>query len=172
MKSRCRFFLTCLIASLIAVSLVSCGKIGESSNSTDEEELPDMVMTDASYTFGESGRRPVIMSASKITIYSSKADKTVLVDIKFRQEGKNNEIEMEGKCNYAVVTEKNTKAELHGDIHLFKKTDNFSINLSASGNSAFRSEYSSSVRRTFLYFPKRDRTFTLSFRSVISLFLI
>ena len=107
--------------------LASCGKVNESSGSTEEEELPDMIMTDASYTFGESGRRPVIMSASKITIYSSKADKTVLVDIKFQQEDENKEIEMEGRCNYAVVTENNSKAELHGDIHLFKKTDNFSI---------------------------------------------
>ncbi len=79
-------------------------------------------MTQATYSFGEKGRTPVVMKAEKITIFSKKTDRTELEKITFNQDD-----EMTGSCDSAVVTEKNNRAELSGNIRLYKKTDNYII---------------------------------------------
>lgn len=87
-------------------------------------------MTDATYTFGEKGRRPVVMEATCITIYSKNSDKTILENINFHQEEEHDGVvstEMSGSCDSAIVTGNNTNAALSGNIVLYKKSDNFTI---------------------------------------------
>ncbi len=79
-----------VVASALLATLASCRRVRPDKDGT-EDTLPDMVLTDATYTFGESGRTPVIMYASKITIYSKEEDRTALVGIRFEQLPKNAE---------------------------------------------------------------------------------
>lgn len=111
--------ITCLI---LVFSLASCVKSAQTDNRANTENLPDMVMTNATYIFGEKGRSPVVMNAKKITIYNRETDKTELENINFHQED-----EMTGSCERAVVTDNNNNARLSGNISLYKKTDNFTI---------------------------------------------
>lgn len=113
----------CLFLLLICMFfLTSCVRFSQIQSTDDDKNIPDMIMTDATYVFGEKGRRPVVMKASRITIFNRKTDRTELENISFYQDD-----EMTGSCDMAVVTENNNNAQLTGNIKLYKKTDNFTI---------------------------------------------
>lgn len=125
-----QFGMAC-IALLIILTVCSCGKDYSPTEASPKIDLPDMVMEDASYTFGNQGRSPLLMKAAKISVYNKKTNKTVLENIEFVQQevGPDGVLytEMEGSCELAEVTGNNSKAVLSGNIRLYKRTDNFYI---------------------------------------------
>lgn len=104
---------------------VSCSRTGLEKAVTDEE-LPDMIMTDASYTLGKPDRTPLRMQAKTIIIYSER-NRTVLEMPVFTQKAKDSdEIELEGSCMRAESFD-NEKVTLEGNVRVLKKSDNVTI---------------------------------------------
>lgn len=104
---------------------VSCSRAGLEKAVTDEE-LPDMIMTEASYTLGRPDRTPLRMQARTITIYSER-NRTVLEEPVFTQKAKDSEeIELEGSCKRAESFD-NENVTLEGNVRVMKKSDNVTI---------------------------------------------
>ena len=107
--------MACLL--LVALLMVSCGNTSEASIPVGEQELPDMVLRNSSYTLARGSDEPMMMDAKTITIYSTGRD-TVLEDVSFRQNP-----DLSGSCKSAVVSKDNSKAELKGDVTIHKAGD-------------------------------------------------
>lgn len=111
--------------------MVSCGRKTSVSIPVGEDELPDMIMHEATYVFGDAGRRPLIMGAELITVYSGDNGRTLLENLTFTQEDTDEDgetyVEMEGSCDSAYINSENSIAKMSGNVRLTKKTDNFTI---------------------------------------------
>ena len=104
---------------------VSCRKASDEIPVT-EKELPDMILENARYTFGQPGRKPVIMQADKITVMKENL-KTELENVTFSQMSEDGDyIEMSGSCDKAVSIN-NRHATLTGNVKLHKITDQIEI---------------------------------------------
>lgn len=130
MKLGVRLF--CLLLVLVTLfSFVSCKKIQRNEIPSGEQELPDMILNNATYIFGEKARRPLVMEAQTITIFTGSNGRTLLEKATFVQEEKDTNgqtyTELEGRCDSASINEKNTIAKLEGNVRLVKKSDNFEI---------------------------------------------
>lgn len=119
-----------LVLFLVLTWLVSCKK-NQGYIPLGEQELPDMVMHNATYTFGEKNRRPLTMKAQTITIFSGENGRTILENTTFTQEetGTDGEkyTELSGTCDKATVNSANSEAKLSGNVRLEKKSDKFVI---------------------------------------------
>lgn len=82
-----------------------------------------MIMHKATYIFGEKDKRPLIMDADTITVYSGKMGRTILEKAFFVQEDEG----LKGQCDSAEVNKDNTIAQLQGNVKLSKSTDDFEI---------------------------------------------
>jgi len=120
-----------LIVCFSIICLTSCSRKVSTSIPIGEDELPDMIMHEATYVFGDAGRRPLIMDADVITVYSGKNGRTLLENLTFVQEEESEEgvshVEMEGSCDSAYINSDNSVAKMTGNVRLTKKTDNFTI---------------------------------------------
>ncbi len=116
----------CVFFSLfLMLCAASCSRAGLEKAVTDGE-LPDMIMTDASYTLGKPDRTPLRMQAGTITIYSER-NRTVLETPVFTQKAKDSdEIELEGSCDRAESFD-NERVTLEGNVKVLKKSDNVTI---------------------------------------------
>lgn len=103
-----------LLASLFSFSVLllcaGCSKAGTDSIPIGEQELPDMVLHDATYTLGQPSEKPMVMKAATIEIYSSSRG-TMLADVSFTREG-----ELSGSCSTAAVSQDNDHAVLSGNV--------------------------------------------------------
>lgn len=124
-----RFFI--ILTLLVVLCTSSCKKVETDSVPIGEQELPDMIMYKATYVFGERDRRPLILNAETITIYTQNNGRTLLENAVFTQEEKDENglphVEIEGSCDSASINEDNTVAKLFGNVKLNKKSDNFTI---------------------------------------------
>ena len=89
--------------------LVSCKKL-PSSIPIGEQELPDMVLTDARYVLGQEDEDPLIMTASSMTIYKTERD-TVLENVTFSRG-----TTLSGTCGHASIKSDNRHAVLSGGV--------------------------------------------------------
>lgn len=120
MSKKHRFvFLLVLLVSILC--LTSCKKSFSDSVPQGEAELPDMIMHDATYIFGEKDRRPLVLTAQTITIYSGKTGRTLIENATFEQE------DLDGSCESGFINADNTVAKLSGSVRLHKTSDNFTI---------------------------------------------
>ncbi len=123
-----------LLVSVLLFSATGCSSGSSKGIPESEDELPDMIMNNAVYSFGDSGRNPVVMTAAEIKIYRGHNPRTLLSDISFVQYGEDETgktvEELSGHCDSATVTDKNTKAKLTGNVWLTKRSDNFTIDCS------------------------------------------
>jgi len=112
-------------------TLIGCKRTISGQIPEGEQELPDMIMHEATYIFGEKNIRPLVMKAETITIFSGDDGRTILKNASFIQEEKDDEgklyTEMYGSCEDALINSDNTIAKMSGNVKLVKKTDNFSI---------------------------------------------
>lgn len=112
-----------ILGLLILVCFVSCKKPTITRTGAYDIELPDMVMHQATYLFGEMDKKPLVMNAETITVYSGRNGRTLLEKTSFIQEDEG----LEGSCDNASVNSSNTIATLEGNVKLKKKTDDFEI---------------------------------------------
>lgn len=110
------------VCTLLLLLIVSCSW-NKLYSETSSEEYPDMILENASYTYGQADRNPLFMKASKITIYSNGASE--LEKITFTQ-GHEEEAELWGSCNSASARD-NSVITLAGSVKLHQKEDDISI---------------------------------------------
>ncbi len=106
--------MACLL--LVVLLLASCSRASDSSIPIGEQELPDMVLRNSSYTLARDADEPMVMQATTITIYKTEKD-TVLEQVSFRQG-----TELSGSCDSAYVAHDNSKATLDGNV-IVRKLD-------------------------------------------------
>jgi len=113
------------VAALLLLTFSSCSKADVPAPAY-EGDLPDMIMTNASYTLGKPDRTPLTMNARQITVYNGNS-RTILENPSFSQKAKDSDmIELRGSCDYAQSTD-NSSVSLSGNIRIFKNTDNVTI---------------------------------------------
>ena len=76
--------MACLLLALLMALSVSCSKGGSEEIPIGEQELPDMVMRDATYMLSQKEDSPMVMKAATITIWGTGRD-TVLENVSCRQ---------------------------------------------------------------------------------------
>ncbi len=124
-KKTVRTCLCVFFSVFLILFAVSCSRAGFEKAVTDED-LPDMILTDASYTLGKPDRTPLRMQAGKIIIYNER-NRTVLETPVFTQNAKDSdEVELEGSCLRAESFD-NEKVTLEGNVRIVKKSDNVVI---------------------------------------------
>lgn len=94
---------------LSLTALTSCKKL-PSSIPIGEQELPDMVLTDAKYTLGQDKEEPLVMKASRMTIYKTDRD-TTLENVSFTRGNT-----LSGSCSLASIKSDNRHAVLSGNV--------------------------------------------------------
>lgn len=110
--------------SLSLTALTSCKKI-PSSIPIGEQELPDMVLTDAKYTLGQEKEQPLVMTASKMTIYKTDRD-TVLENVSFSRG-----TSLSGSCALASIKSDNRHAVLSGNVTIHQADSDNDATISA-----------------------------------------
>ena len=114
MKAR---HMACFLLALLMALAVSCSKGGTGDIPIGEQELPDMVMRDATYMLSQKDNSPMVMKAATITIWGTGRD-TVLEDVSFKRG-----TDLEGICDKAVVSSDNKHAVLSGGVRIAFETD-------------------------------------------------
>ncbi len=125
-KSRTVFNILSLF--LILFSLFSCSKDDNREIPVTERELPDMILINADYTFGQPDKKPLLLHADSITIYPV-GQRMEIQKVSFTQKSSNENsdlIELSGKCDYAVSTD-NVNIQMTGNVNLYKYTDDVEI---------------------------------------------
>lgn len=110
--------ITALLCVLVLPVCFSCSK-ADSDVPSAEENLPDMILYDASYTFGRPDNDPLVLNAQKIAIYAN--SRTVVEKAVFTVSD-----ELDGSCDRAESSD-DKHITLEGNVHVFKKTDNLVI---------------------------------------------
>ncbi len=82
-----------------------------------------MEMENAWYTLSQDSDSPLVMHASRITIYKTDRD-TVLENVSFTQG-----TELSGSCEHASVSSDNKHATLAGKVQLRKEDDENSVTI-------------------------------------------
>ena len=101
-----------LLALLVITTAASCSRAGSGGIPIGEQELPDMILEDAEYTLSQKNDNPMVMKASRISIYGSGRD-TVLENVSFRRGDT-----LSGSCGKAVVSSDNNHAVLSGVVRI------------------------------------------------------
>ena len=109
--------MACLLLALLMALSVSCSKGGSEEIPIGEQELPDMVMRDATYMLSQKEDSPMVMKAATITIWGTGRD-TVLENVSFKRG-----TDLDGTCAKAVVSSDNSHAELSGNVRVALETD-------------------------------------------------
>lgn len=128
---RARVFAHFLMAAFL-VCLTSCNKYSPDIP-LFEQEYPDMVMNNATYTLYKDGSKPISLNAEAIEVYSS-SQKAVFSNASFTQEDS-----LSGTCSKVSVID-NERITLSQNVIIEKKSDNAKINCgkldwnNASGN--------------------------------------
>lgn len=114
------------LASLIIFLLFGFSACKKSSGiiPQSEQDLPDMILHNATYVYGQPDRKPLMLQASEILVWN-KDNKTEISDISFYQ-GKDDDIELSGTCDCAV-SYSNNQVTLKGNVKLYKTTDKVKI---------------------------------------------
>ncbi|MCF0261804.1 MAG: LPS export ABC transporter periplasmic protein LptC [Sphaerochaetaceae bacterium] len=110
-----------LLISLFMLFCTSCSKADATSIPFTEQELPDIVMHNASYTLGQPSEDPLTMKAQTITIYNSNKG-TILEGVSFTK-GQ----DFYGSCDKATTDKDNTYAQLSGNVVIYQNKDNICI---------------------------------------------
>ena len=114
--------MACLLLVFLVILTVSCNRTGTGGIPVGEQELPDMILENAEYTLSQKNDSPMVMQASRISIYGSGRD-TVLENVSFRRG-----TTLSGSCGKAVVSPDNNHATLSGVVHI-ELDDNGSVSV-------------------------------------------
>lgn len=110
-----------LVLLVLLVVFCSCNIKDDKNIPLAEQELPDMILKDATYTLGKPNEEPLTMKARSITIYNNEKG-TLMDDVSFTSGNK-----LQGSCDKASVSSDSNKATLEGNVKIFKNDDNISI---------------------------------------------
>ncbi|MCR5761348.1 MAG: LPS export ABC transporter periplasmic protein LptC [Sphaerochaetaceae bacterium] len=117
---RKRGVLYTVVLSLILILSVSCSKGGQSSVRT-EGLLPDIIMENATYVFGDPDSQPLKIQASEIKVFN-KTKEVYFTGITFTQEdGK-----ISGSCKSGKSLE-NKVISLEGEVSVYNSEDDVRI---------------------------------------------
>ena len=120
--------MACLLLAILSLfcltAMVSCKKVS-SSIPLAEQELPDMVLTDAKYILGQDDEDALVMKASLITIYKTERD-TTLEKVSFSRG-----TSLSGSCLNAYIRSDNKHALLSGDVTIHKSDEDDDITITA-----------------------------------------
>lgn len=112
--------MACLLLVALILS-VSCSRNEGSPIPIGEQQLPDMVMTDALYVLGQPNEEPLSLKADTITIYKSERG-TILKNVSFERPS-----QFSGSCEDAIISADARHATLSGDVTIFQKDDDITI---------------------------------------------
>lgn len=115
---RARLLVAITIACLL-FGLASCDNTSDKSALFDEEH-PEMILKNATYTIYKDKSDPIRMTSETITIYS--ATKSVFENTSFSQMDSNNVVQITGSCDQATVVD-NNKLTLTGNVRIVKVAD-------------------------------------------------
>ena len=104
--------MACLLLAFLVIITVSCNRFGSGEIPIGEQELPDMILENAEYTLSQKDDSPMVMMASRISIYGSGRD-TVLENVSFSRG-----TTLSGSCGKAVVSSDNKHATLSGTVRI------------------------------------------------------
>ncbi len=112
-----------LLFLFLLFATVSCAKSTNETTPLGEQELPDMILEDATYTLGRPDEDALIMKSSRIEIY--KGDRGItLENVEFWQNSNNG---FRGSCTFAEINEDNNHAVLTGNVEISRESDNIQI---------------------------------------------
>ena len=113
---------------VVLVLLVSCSgsESGEGESTTGAVIYPDLVMENTSCQVGRSDDSPIILTAEKMTLYSSDGY-ALLENFSFRCIGGDGETETEGKAEKGSVELDGSSIELEGTVSFSSPGDNMHI---------------------------------------------
>lgn len=102
--------------AIILLALLSSCSFRDSDGETHEKGIyPDLVLTNAEYTLGQSGERPIHLTCSMLALFS--ADSLAQIDnLSFISYDENGETAVEGRADRAVVDTDTKRMELEGDV--------------------------------------------------------
>jgi LPS export ABC transporter protein LptC len=115
-----------LAMACMMLLLLSCSVAQETDPDAPVSEEPDILLTDATYTLGRSGQRPVTVTARTIAIYL-KTDKAVLEDLTFEQPDETGTTDLSGSAAMATVDTESNDASLQGTVRIDKRSEQFSV---------------------------------------------
>lgn len=118
-----KVFFFSLLSFVVLFSFSSCKK-SSGVIPQSEQDLPDMILHNATYVYGQPDRKPLVLQASEISVWN-KENKTEIKDITFYQ-GKDGDIELSGTCDRAI-SYNNNQVLLQGNVKLYKTTDEVNI---------------------------------------------
>ncbi len=114
---------------LMTLLLVSCSasKAGDSSESRKETGVyPDLIMNNTRCRVGQSDESPIILSAGKMTLYSSD-NYALLENFSFISETESGETETEGRAESGMIELDGSSITLNGEVTFSRPGDNMTI---------------------------------------------
>ncbi len=113
---------------VVLVLLVSCSgsESGDGESTSGAVIYPDLVMENTSCRVGRSDDSPIILTAEKMTLYSSDGY-ALLENFSFRCIGDDGETETEGKAEKGSVELDGSSIELEGTVSFSSPGDNMYI---------------------------------------------
>ncbi len=107
-------------AAALSAVLLSCTFDYESASRTASREIPDFILTNASYTVARSGERDMMFEADTVSMYSS-SQTAVLTTVRMYQE--DDESGTTGTCFEASINTESLDALLTGSVILVSERE-------------------------------------------------
>lgn len=111
-----------------SITLSSCSFIGDdkADGAITPIENPDLVLTNATYTLGQSGEHPLFITGTKMTIWE-KDHTAYLEDFTFYQLDEKGERSLTGKAKNAKVDTEKKTCSLTGDVTMQETEHGYKI---------------------------------------------
>ncbi len=120
---------TLLFVILATLIFSSCSKIDKNNIPVTEKEFPDIIMDQADYTFGQPNKKPLLLHAQNIVMYTTQK-RMEITDVAFKQksnfQNEMDDIELIGSCDYAISRD-NVTITMSGNVYIYKYSDNVEI---------------------------------------------
>lgn len=112
---------------LALLLLVSCSATQEPAVHTPSTiDEPDIRLTDAIYSLGRSGERPITIRAKTISVYL-KTDRAIFEELSFEQADGAGQVDLEGVADRAEANTDNYDLDLIGNVLVKKRSEQFSV---------------------------------------------
>ena len=120
-----RKLLLLILAAAILLSSCSFSR-GEDDEAQEKGEYPDISLTGARYTLGQSGERPVYIESSRMLLYS-KDSRAVVEDVTFISYDEEGNPSVEGSADHGDIETDTKRMMLEGNVKLRASDGNMTI---------------------------------------------